>query len=448
MPDEDKVKKTVVGFEVIPASIAYNSANDTEAVQRQCKETPIGPHLYLPENGENIPVTFTYSVTWVNSSIPWASRWDIYLTMTDNQIHWFAIINSIIVVLFLTIMVAMILARALHKDFLNLRDMQDGDDVGEEFGWKMVHGDVFRPPINPALLAVSVGTGIQYLSITIVVMAFALVGLLSPDNRGVLIESFLYLLVFMSCICGYFSARNYKLYNGTNWKKLILMALFLYPGILGAIFIVLNIVLWEEHASSEVKFTTLFEMSFWFSLTIPLSLAGTFFAYKKPKTEVPLKVHQIPRQIPDQEWYLKPAVSIFIGGILPFGAIFIELYFIMSSIWLHLFYYLFGFLFLVLVFLVVTCAEISIVMCYFQLCSEDYNWWWRSFLTSGAPAFYMFLYSVFYYFSRLTIIGFASGLLYFGYTLMMCTFFFLLTGAIGYYACLWFVIKIYSEKFE
>jgi hypothetical protein len=31
---------------------------------------------------------------------------------------------------------------------------------------------------------------------------------------------------------------------------------------------------------------------------------------------------------------------------------------------------LFGFLFLVFLILIVTCAEITIVMCYFQLCSE------------------------------------------------------------------------------
>lgn len=49
-------------------------------------------------------------------------------------------------------------------------------------------------------------------------------------------------------------------------------------------------------------------------------------------------------------------------------------------------YYVFGFLLLVLAILAVTCAEISIVMCYFQLCSEDYNWWWRSFLAAGSSA--------------------------------------------------------------
>ncbi len=34
------------------------------------------------------------------------------------------------------------------------------------------------------------------------------------------------------------------------------------------------------------------------------------------------------------------------------------------------FYYLFGFLALVFLILIITCAEITIVLCYFQLCSE------------------------------------------------------------------------------
>ena len=41
------------------------------------------------------------------------------------------------------------------------------------------------------------------------------------------------------------------------------------------------------------------------------------------------------------------------------------MYYVLSSVWLHQFYYLFGFLFLVLVILFLTCAEVTIVMCYF-----------------------------------------------------------------------------------
>ena len=43
----------------------------------------------------------------------------------------------------------------------------------------------------------------------------------------------------------------------------------------------------------------------------------------------------IPRQIPDQSWYMQSLFSVLIGGILPFGAVFIELFFILSSVWLN-----------------------------------------------------------------------------------------------------------------
>lgn len=74
---------------------------------------------------------------------------------------------------------------------------------------------------------------------------------------------------------------------------------------------------------------------------------------------------------------MSPLLSILMGGILPFGAVFIELFFILSALWTNQLYYIFGFLFIVFMILVVTCAEITVVMCYFQLCAEDYHWWWR-----------------------------------------------------------------------
>lgn len=52
--------------------------------------------------------------------------------------------------------------------------------------------------------------------------------------------------------------------------------------------------------------------------------------------EHPVRTNQIPRQIPEQSFYTKPLPGIVMGGILPFGCIFIQLFFILNSIWLVL----------------------------------------------------------------------------------------------------------------
>ncbi len=54
-----------------------------------------------------------------------------------------------------------------------------------------VHGDVFRAPPNSSLLATYVGTGVQIFGMTLVTMIFALLGFLSPANRGGLMTAML-----------------------------------------------------------------------------------------------------------------------------------------------------------------------------------------------------------------------------------------------------------------
>ena len=49
--------------------------------------------------------------------------------------------------------------------------------------------------------------------------------------------------------------------------------------------------------------------------------------------EFPVRTNQIPRQIPEQSFYTRPFPGIIMGGVLPFGCIFIQLFFILNSIW-------------------------------------------------------------------------------------------------------------------
>ena len=56
-----------------------------------------------------------------------------------------------------------------------------------EVGWKYCHADVLRPPRRALLLATCVGCGVQLLCMTLVSLLLALVGLVSPTKRGVIL---------------------------------------------------------------------------------------------------------------------------------------------------------------------------------------------------------------------------------------------------------------------
>jgi len=431
----------VVGFEVFPLSIQQTHEEGVGSISCGDMEDPV-PHLDLMKQAG---ITYSYDVVWLPSPVRWASRWDNYLKMHEGQIHWFSIVNSLMIVLFLSGMVAMILLRTLHRDIAKYNEM-DADDSAEETGWKLVHGDVFRKPPHSKALAVSIGSGIQLLVCSAVTLVFSAIGFLSPVHRGSILQGMLLLFTFAGILAGYCSARFYKMWKGEDWKKTTLLTAFMYPGTVFGIFFVLNLFIWGTKSSGAVPFTTMFALLvLWFGISVPLVFLGAFFGFKKGPISLPVRTNQIPRQVPAQPWYIGGVFSCLVGGVLPFAGVFTELFFIMSSIWQHQFYYLFGFLMLVIVILVITCAEISITLAYFQLTNEDYNWWWRSFFTSAASAVYIFGYSCLYFFTRMQIGHYVGALLYFGYMFVISYTFALITGSVGFTATFFFVRTIYGS---
>eukprot|EP00485_Elphidium_margaritaceum_P001540 CAMPEP_0202686920 /NCGR_PEP_ID=MMETSP1385-20130828/2674_1 /ASSEMBLY_ACC=CAM_ASM_000861 /TAXON_ID=933848 /ORGANISM="Elphidium margaritaceum" /LENGTH=632 /DNA_ID=CAMNT_0049341601 /DNA_START=80 /DNA_END=1978 /DNA_ORIENTATION=- len=439
----------IVGFEVQPRSIAHDaSAWNDKTPEKTSLSCSSGDVLRIanPSITDKLDVVWSYSVLFEPSEIQWASRWDPYLKMQDPQIHWFSILNSFMIVIFLSGMVAMILMRALHKDLRRYNsDPEELEQAQEESGWKLVHGDVFRTPENPSLFACLVGTGVQVFVMCLLTLVFAALGFLSPANRGSLMTTLLLMYVFMGIFAGYFSARCYKMFGETNWQKQTLLTALLYPSINFAVFFVLNLLVWHEGSSGAVPFGTMFSLLIlWFGISVPLVYLGAYFGFKKPVEDFSCPTNELLRMIPQQPWYMQRYFAILVGGVLPFGAVFIEVFFIMSSIWLHHYYYMFGFLLLVFFILILTSAEITVVMTYFQLCAEDWRWWWRSVLTSGAAAVYLFFYSVMYFYTKLDIVPFVSSLLYFGYMFLVSLAFFIVTGTVGFYATYRFVVKIYD----
>lgn len=152
-------KYRVVGVIVQPHSIHSKIIGEG---QGDCSDkTPI--QLKATENQE---VVFTYSIYWRASKTPWATRWDKYLQVDSPQIHWFSLVNSAIIVIFLSGSVATTLLRSLRKDIARYNQFDLDEDVQEDSGWKLVHGDVFRTPTHPLLLSILLGSGVQLFFVT------------------------------------------------------------------------------------------------------------------------------------------------------------------------------------------------------------------------------------------------------------------------------------------
>ncbi|KAJ5814592.1 Sodium:alanine symporter [Penicillium riverlandense] len=451
---------------------------------------------YIPEDddeddGATLKIPYTYSVYFrEEKDIDWSNRWDLYFTNQEegSMTHWLAIVNSLTISTVLGVTVFVIWSRTVQGDIkgrgdgameerkLKVQsrrktgrhadkkgeslldqdpdveheaDMSSDDEAFEDTsGWKLLHGDVFRTPAYSGLLAPLVGSGMQLLFMVTGLLSLSCLGVLNPSFRGGFVSVGMGLFVFAGLFSGYFSGRLYKTFGGAAWRKNTLITALLFPGLSFCLVLILNLFVWAQSSSTAIPFSTLIGLlALWLLIQVPLVYIGSWYGYVRVAPwEHPLKTNAIPRQIPPQPWYLQNLYGPVLTGLIPFAVLFIELLFVFKNLWQDKsgYYYVFGFLSVVSAILVVTVIEVTVIATYSQLCSENYHWWWRSFLVGGSSAFWIFAYCIWFYMFRLHVTGFVSSLLFFSYSFLACTVYGLLTGTVGFLAAYAFVRRVYS----
>ena len=141
LQDRLKAKGTTYLFNHINLIISYHKGTgdtptDGRIVRAQiqlasCNDLKCGPHSkpmiidskdirQSLRKDKKLTVPYTFTVKFQeDKSIRWASRWDYILgSMPQTNVQWFSLVNSILITIFLTAMVAMILLRSLHRDLL------------------------------------------------------------------------------------------------------------------------------------------------------------------------------------------------------------------------------------------------------------------------------------------------------------------------------------------
>ncbi|KAF2319857.1 hypothetical protein GH714_019732 [Hevea brasiliensis] len=225
----------------------------------------------------------TYSIKWMSTNVTFARRFDVYLDYPFFE----------------------------HQE----------RDVSEESGWKLVHGDVFRPPRNLVLLSALVGTGAQLALLVLLVILLAIVGTLYI-GRGAIVTTFIVCYALTSFITGYVSGGMYSRHGGKNWIKSMILTATLFPFMCFGIGFILNTIAIFYGSLAAIPFGTMVVIFIiWAFISFPLALLGTVVGRNwSGAPNNPCRVKTIPRPIPEKKWYLTPSVVSLMGGLLPFAA--------------------------------------------------------------------------------------------------------------------------------
>jgi transmembrane 9 superfamily protein 3 len=289
---------------------------------------------------EGTTLTFTYTVNWIQSDIDFSNRFRRYLdhNFFEHRIHWFSIFNSFMMVLFLAGLVFMILVRTLRSDLADYKDQEQGydsdSDITDESGWKQVHGDVFRPPKLLTLFSALIGTGYQLILIVFFLITFAILGSYY-DTRGAMVTAAIIIYCVTSFVSGYFSGSYYSKHGGKRWIRTMIVTACLFPFFIATSAFLLNFIAIAYSALIAIPFKTMVSVvAMWACITVPLVFLGTIVGRNfAGKPDFPCRINPYPRPIPQKPYYLSRLMFVILGGILPFGSIFIEMYFVFTSFW-------------------------------------------------------------------------------------------------------------------
>lgn len=442
---------------------------------------------------------FKFAVTWEGERrVKFEERFDRFQEtgFFEHNIHWFSIVNSFMMVLALLAFVVIILSRTLKSDYakfareeaerskaLGLLDKTGGGGVSggnsssssslssahsvdmmsaeiamwaDETGWKQLSPEVHRVPLFPEMLCALIGQGWQLTTATLLIVALALVGSLHTAP-GSTTTYFVFIFSLTSLLGGYVGGGQFQMYCvqlpplATQRNAFMAFSAVGFSGFVLFVGFAMNFLAIIYDSAQAIPFWGMVVVfAIWAVIVVPLTTVGSMYGRHHTAVQMTGKavphVNVVPRLIPQNKpWYATPEALALLGGILPFGSIFIELYYIYAAFWGYKFYYVYGFLLLVVVMLMIVTACSSVVVMYLLLNGEDHRWQWTAFLSGASTGVYVFFFAAYYFVFKTHMSGLFMTAFYFGYSFLMSVGAALACGAVAFSAAQIFISAIYDK---
>lgn len=218
------------------------------------------PHrrVDVTETSSGQEIVFSYSVDWVHQPhISYASRMHRYeehspFLPETFEIHWLSIINSVVLVFLLMAFLAMVLLRILKNDFSKFVNVDEEDLTEDESGWKMIHGDVFRPPQLMNIFTAMIGAGAQVFCTALIILICVLVSAFKATKRGALLTACIVVFSICGCFGGLVSGRLYKQLKGKDWAWNVILTSLIFPLPFACVFAFVNTVALSNNSTAAL----------------------------------------------------------------------------------------------------------------------------------------------------------------------------------------------------
>ena len=432
----------IIGFTMEPYSIKMNDSNKCQNDKIIRSQTEY-EHQKLNINED---IIFTYDVIYSYTNTVYEERYNKYF-YGDKYIHSQSIYISGLIIFILVVILLYIYCRSIKSEIEINNEKVTSDDSINEYGWRNIAFDVFRRPYRSDFLAALIGTGVQLLVMTLYSLLFVAMGIIRPKSGGSYFTLLVMVYIFLSLLSGYYSARFYKMVHGLNWLRVCVLTCLIFPLIFIILISFTNFLYYLEGSTTYVQFRNFFSLiSLWLIGTVPLIFLGTMIGLTQKRVQLPCDVNPVPGILSksDFPWYLRIRYAWFLTGFPPFFAVFVELFYIMDSLWKQNFYALSKYLLMSIIILIVTSSLIGILFTYLTLCKGDYRWWWKSFIVSASPGIYIIIFSLLYLFkmefSQLTSIA-----IYLNFMILLSVIISLICGSSGLFLTFLFLHNIYSR---
>ena len=431
----------IIGFTIEPFSIKMKDVND-----KINKIINSGIEYENQIFNVSEEIIFRYDTFYTYTDSTYEERFFKFF-YGDKFIHTNSIYISGLIILILLIILSYIYFRAIKSETEIYNEKVSSEDSINEYGWRNIAFDVFRRPIRSDILSSLIGTGMQLLIMILYSLSFVVLGIIQPKSGGSYFTLLAMVYIFLSLISGYTSARFYKMVHGLNWLRVCVFTAVFFPITLILSLSSTNFFYYLEGSTTYVQFKNFFSLlSLWIIGIIPLIFLGTMIGLTQNRIKFPCDVNPVPSILSfnNYPWYLKVRYAWLLTGFPPFFAIFVELFYIMDSLWKQDFYALSKYLLLSIIILIVISSLIGILFTYLNLCKGDYRWWWKSFLISASPSIYIVIFSIFYIF-KLKFKQIATIFIYINFMTLFSIIIALICGSSGLCLTFLFLNKIYSK---